>query len=108
MSPYLIRRYVRILPVFHKTLALMIASKFYKRRGIFFPIHWESFQVFKNGSDAGLFEEFHRVFCVLIKIGIKDTLIHEPRIIIEKHSSQVVKFSREQEDADWVPELSIV
>src|SRR5436853_2720325 len=67
----------RILAVFQKARALVIADELYEGHRIGLPIHREAFEIFKDCSDASRTEERYGILCVLIKVGIEDALIHE-------------------------------
>src|SRR6516225_6024094 len=54
---YLVSSDEGILAVFQKTWALMVADEFCEGRGVRLPVRRKALKIFKDGVDAGRFEE---------------------------------------------------
>src|SRR5438874_9211004 len=95
----LVCTHVRIFSVFQKTRALMVAYELDERRGIRLPVLREPLEVFKDGPKAGLREDAHRVFCVLVEVGVEDALVHEVAILadVKEQPAQVVQLKHGEE-----------
>src|SRR5262245_28217045 len=93
---YLISTHKRILAIFQKTWALMLADEFYECWSVRLPIRREALQVFEHGVDTGFLEKCDRIFGVFVEVRVEYALIHEVGIAadVEEHPSQIVKPER--------------
>src|SRR5262249_49383379 len=99
---YLVSTDERILAIFQKTWALMLAHEFCEGRGVRFPVRRKALKIFKDGVDAGLLEKSDCVFSIFVKVRIENSLIHKVRVAanIEENPSQVMKPERGQNE--WI------
>src|SRR5262249_28010772 len=79
-----------ILPVFDKARTLVVPDELDERFRVRFPVHRKPFEVFENRVDAGLCEESYRVLGIFVEIGVEDSLVQEPRVVVDEHPAQVV------------------
>jgi hypothetical protein len=70
---------------------LVVPDELDERFRVRFPVRRKPFEVLENRVDAGLREESYRVLSVFVEIGVEDSLVHEPRIVVEEHPAQVVE-----------------
>src|SRR5256886_13638252 len=82
---------IRILPVLDEARTLVVADELDERFRICFPIRWKPFEVFEDCVDSGFCEERNRVLSIFIEIRVEDSLIHEPRVVVEEHPAEVVE-----------------
>src|SRR5215813_3788043 len=85
-----------ILPVFDKARTLVVPDELDERFRVRFPVRRKPFEVLENRVDAGLREESYRVLGVFVEIGVEDSLIHEPRVVVEEYPAQVVELERRE------------
>src|SRR6267142_3977750 len=93
---YFIRAEVGILSVFQKARALVITDEPDEGLGVGLPIHREAFEVFEDCTHAGSAEECDGIFGVLVKVGIKDALIHKVGLAVnwKQYPSQIMELKR--------------
>src|SRR5215831_14622359 len=82
---------IRILTIFDKARTLMVPDELNERFRVRFPVHRKPFEVLENCIDAGLCKESYRVLGVFVEIGVEDSLVHEPRVVVEEHPAQVME-----------------
>jgi hypothetical protein len=69
----------------------MVPGELDERFGVRFPVHREPFEVLEHRIHAALGEECDGVLGVFVEIGVEDSLVHEPRVVVEEHPAQVVE-----------------
>src|SRR5215203_2574890 len=76
----------------------MLPDEFDERVGVGLPVHREAFEVFENGVNAEAHKERDCVFCVLVEVGVENTLIHEvqSRTDVEQHPTKIMKLERSE------------
>ena len=74
----------------------MVAEELDDRLQIRLPVVWPPFKVHKDRGYAGLNKQCHRIFQVLVEVGIKDSLVHKVHTVsdIEQNPAQVVEPER--------------
>src|SRR5262245_9863704 len=87
----LVSRDVRILAVFDEARALVCPDEPDEGVRVRLPVRREAFEVLEHRIDPCLTEERNRVLGVLVEVGVEDALVHESRVVVEKHPPQVVQ-----------------
>ena len=90
----LVGTHIRILTVFQEAWALMLANELDEFLGLRFPILRKAFKVFEDSINAGGPEESHGILGVLVKVCVKDPLIHKVGLPVDRKEepAQVVQF----------------
>src|SRR4029077_10064324 len=89
----LVGTHIRILTVFQEAWALMLANELDECGSIRFPVRRKALKVFEDRIDAISPEEGHGILGVLVKVSVKDTLIHKVGFPVdwEEHPAQIVE-----------------
>src|SRR5829696_6902855 len=69
--------YIRIFAVLKETWPLMVTEKLYYCINVCLPIFRKSFEVYEYSRDACAVKQGNRIFHVLIKISVKNSLVHK-------------------------------
>src|SRR5262245_50019597 len=89
----LLGAHIRVLGVLKKTRTLVLPNELNECWSVRLPIFWEAFEVLEHGVDAVFREQCHRVFGVLVEVGVEDALIHEEGVgaDVEENPAQVMQ-----------------
>src|SRR5206468_10651622 len=82
-----------VFAVFQKARALMVAHELDEGRRIRLPVLREPLEILKDSPKASPREDAHRIFSVLVEVGVEDALVHEIGVLadVKEHPAQVVQ-----------------
>ena len=80
----LIGTHIGILSVFEEAWALVLANKLDEFLRSVLPIFGEPFEVLEDSINAGGREECHGILSVFVEVCVKDALIHEVGLALDR------------------------